>query len=156
MTRRLDADVGELGVALVEYEAADRHIAVDDGLAGESERRTEAQLVGNRLLPRVALGACLQSFDDDDPARRALAAAAAGVGEGDPGAQGCRQDRFTWPTLDESLIGEHVDVRHAAATLPRRRSADRPESSTRIRCSGTPTLISRSVATSAKPAERHT
>ena len=70
---------------------------------------------------RGSAGARLPTLDDDDPARRALAAAAAGMGERDSGAQRGGQDRLTRSALDESLVGKHVDVRHAAATLPLRR-----------------------------------
>ena len=70
---RPQPDVGELHVALVEDEAADRHVASHDGLAGEAELWTEPQLVGDGPLPGVALGARLPALDDHDAARRALA-----------------------------------------------------------------------------------
>ena len=120
--RRLQPHVGQLDVALVEDQPADRHVPGHDRLAGEAELRAKPQLVGNRLLPGVAAGARLPTFDDQHPARRAPGPGAAGMGEGDPGAQRRRQDRLARAALDEALIGKHVDVRHATVTLPLRSS----------------------------------
>ena len=65
--------VGELDVALVEDEPADRHVPGHDGLAGEAELGAKPQLVGDRLLPGVAAGARLPTLDDQHAARRAPA-----------------------------------------------------------------------------------
>ncbi len=85
-SRRPPPDVGELHVALVEDEAADRQVASRHGLAGEAKLWTEPQLVGDGPLPGVAIAERLPSLDDHDAARRAFALAPAGMGEGDPGA----------------------------------------------------------------------
>ena len=62
MPRGMQPHVGELDVALVEDQPADRHVAGHDGLAGEAELRAEPELVGDGLLPGVALAhACRPS-----------------------------------------------------------------------------------------------
>ena len=108
-------EVGLLQVVLVEDQAADGDLTRHPHLAGEAQLGAEAQPVRHRALLGGPRRAGRGTVDDDDAAGRTDGVAAAGVGEGDPGAEGRRQDRLGRAALDDGLVREDADGRHGSA-----------------------------------------
>ena len=106
------ADVGELGVVVVEDQAAHRDVRGELRLARQAELRWEAETLGDDALLGRAFGAGVQSLHDDHAARRARRVTAAGVGERHPRPQRSSEHRVPRRALDEPLVREDVCVRH--------------------------------------------